>query len=75
MCDSHCYPCWGPFTLTYNSVSIRIPGFLNNVARYKPNSFWIWLTTVKYPMQSYISMEYEHIGEEERYQNDKKEIK
>ena len=36
-------PCWGAFTFEYKTIKIYVPGFLNNVARYKPDSFWDWL--------------------------------
>ena len=64
-------PCWGSFTFTYKGVQIYVPTFLNNVARYKPDSFWDWLIFVRYPGQSAVAFVYDTMGEEENYQNQK----
>ena len=58
------YPCWGAFTVTWKGKSIRVPSYLNDVARYKPDSFWDWLTTV-YADHSYLELTMEHLKEEE----------
>ena len=58
------YPQWGAFTVTWNNKSIRVPAYLNDVARYKPDSFWDWLTTV-YADYSYLELTMEHLKEEE----------
>ena len=60
-------PCWGSFTFIYKGVSIYVPSFLNNVARYKPDSFWDWLIS-KYSNSKYVGLslydiqEFEHVG-------------
>ena len=41
--------------MTWKGKSIRVPAYLNNVARYKPDSFWDWLTTV-YVNHSYLEL-------------------
>ena len=64
-------PCWGSFTFIYKGISIYVPSFLNNVARYKPDSFWDWLIYTKYPGQTAVAFVYENIGEEEKYQLNK----
>jgi hypothetical protein len=64
-------PTWGSFTFRYKDVQIYVPTFLNNVARYKPDSFWDWLIFTKYPRQSAVVFAYENIGEEEMYSNKK----
>lgn len=64
-------PKWGSFTFRYKETDIYVPTFLNNVARYKPYSFWDWLIFVRYPRQSAVVFAYENIGEEETYQNKK----
>jgi hypothetical protein len=64
-------PCWGSFTFTYKDIQIYVPTFLNNVARYKPYSFWDWLIFVRYPRQTGVVFAYENIGEEEKYQLNK----
>ena len=46
---------------------ISVPEYLNPVARYKPDSFWKWLTEVKYPNNLYIDFTIEHIREEEAH--------
>jgi len=61
-------PCWGAYNYRWNNSVIHVPAGLNNVARYKPNSFWTWLTEVKYKGYAYINMEYMHLVEEEKYQ-------
>lgn len=58
-------PCWGSFTFNYKGIHIYVPAFLNNVARYKPNSFWDWFVYKKYVNQTHIVMSYENIVEEE----------
>ena len=60
-------PCWGSFTFIYKGISIYVPSFLNNVARYKPDSFWDWLIYTKYPGQTAVAFVYENIGEEETW--------
>lgn len=62
-------PCWGSFTFRYKETDIYVPTFLNNVARYKPDSFWDWLIYIKYPRQTAVAFVYENIGEEEKYNN------
>ena len=57
-------PCWGPFTFSYKKRSIHVPTFLNNVARYKPDSFWDWL--IEKEPYGYITMTYQHIVDEEQ---------
>lgn len=57
-------PCWGNFIFKYKNKMIYVPGFLNNVARYKPNRFWDWLIK-NTPYDSYIEMTYDHIVREE----------
>lgn len=68
-------PCWGPYNFKWNNQVIHVPAYLNNVARYKPNSFWIWLTQVKFNSLSYINMTIENIDEEEKYQRAKNMVK
>ena len=63
-------PCWGAYNYKWNNCVVHVPAGLNNVARYKPNSFWVWLTDVKYKGFAYINMAYEHL-EEEQYQREK----
>jgi len=63
-------PTWGSFTFIYKGVFIYVPTFLNNVARYKPYSFWDWLIFVKYPRQTAVVLAHENIGEEESYSNE-----
>ena len=58
-------PTWGSFTFTYKGIQIYVPTFLNNVARYKPYSFWDWLIFIRYPRQSAVVFAYDNIGEEE----------
>jgi hypothetical protein len=60
-------PVWGSFTFTYKGIDIYVPNFLNNVARYKPISFWDWLIYIKNPRQTSVALVYENIGEEEQY--------
>lgn len=60
-------PCWGSFTFIHKGISIYVPSFLNNVARYKPESFWDWLIYTKYPGQTAVAFVYENIGEEETW--------
>ena len=60
-------PCWGSFTFKYKGIDIYVPNFLNNVARYKPISFWDWLIYIKNPRQTSVALVYENIGEEEQY--------
>jgi hypothetical protein len=60
-------PTWGSFTFRYKDTDIYVPTFLNNVARYKPYSFWDWLIFVRYPRQSAVVFAYDNIGEEERW--------
>ena len=64
-------PVWGSFTFTYKGINIYVPNFLNNVARYKPDSFWDWLIFIKNPRQTSVALVYENIGEEETYSNKK----
>lgn len=52
-------PCWGPFTFYYKKRVIHVPGFLNNIARYKANSFWDWL--IETEGVACIHLTYEHI--------------
>ena len=58
-------PCFGDFTFVYKGRSIYVPVALNNVARYKPNSFWDWLL-FKHPFDAYIKLTLEHLIEEEK---------
>jgi hypothetical protein len=51
----------------WNKTMISVPEYLNPVARYKPDSFWKWLTEVKYPNNLYIDFTIEHIREEEAH--------
>jgi hypothetical protein len=53
-------PCWGAFTFKYRKVTIYVPSFLNNVARYSSNNFWDNLLNT-YPNESYINMRYEDL--------------
>jgi hypothetical protein len=62
-------PTWGSFTFRYKDTDIYVPTFLNNVARYKPYSFWDWLIFIRYPRQSAVVFAYDNIGEEEIYSN------
>jgi hypothetical protein len=64
-------PKWGSFTFRYKETDIYVPTFLNNVARYKPYSFWDWLIFVRYPRQSAVVFAYDNISEEENYSNKK----
>jgi hypothetical protein len=57
-------PCWGGFDFKYKGVVIRVPAFLNNVARYKPDTFWNWLIS-KYSNTQYIGLNWEDVKEEE----------
>ena len=36
-------PYFGEFTFVYKGISIYVPVSLNDIARYKPDSFWDWL--------------------------------
>jgi len=45
-----------------------VPTDLNEVARYKPDTFWDWLIFVRFPRQSAVVFAYENISEEEKYQ-------
>jgi len=58
-------PVYGEFTFLYKNVSIYVPVALNNVARYKPDSFWDWLLFM-YPFDSYIILTLQHIIDEEK---------
>jgi len=58
-------PSYGEFTFVYKGRSIYVPVGLNDVARYKPNSFWDWLL-FKHPFDSYIKLTYQHLVEEEK---------
>ena len=60
-------PTWGSFTFRYKDTDIYVPTFLNNVARYKPYSFWDWLIFIRYPRQSAVVFAYDNISEEERW--------
>lgn len=60
-------PYWGCFTFNYKGIDIYVPAFLNNVARYKPDSFWDWLIFVRFPRQTAVVFAYENIGEEEQF--------
>jgi len=64
-------PTWGSFTFKYKGIDIYVPNFLNNVARYKPVSFWEWLIYTKYPRQTSVALVYENIVEEETHSNKK----
>ena len=56
-------PSYGEFTFVYKGVSIHVPVGLNDVARYKPDSFWDWLL-FKHSFDSYITLTLAHIIEE-----------
>lgn len=58
-------PYYGEFTFVYKGISIYVPVSLNNVARYKPNSFWDWLL-FKHIFDSHIKLTLQHIIEEEK---------
>jgi len=58
----------GPFTFIYKKRSIHIPAHLNNVARYKPDSFWDWL--IEKEPYGYITMTYEHVKDESQLLKD-----
>ena len=58
-------PVYGNFTFVYKNISIYVPTFLNNVARYKPDSFWNWLLYM-HPFDSYIVLTLKHIIDEEK---------
>ena len=60
-------PVWGSFTFKYKGIDIYVPNFLNNVARYKPDSFWDWLIYIKNPRHTSVALVYENLGEEEEY--------
>ena len=58
-------PVYGEFTFLYKNVSIYVPVSLNNIAWYKPNSFWDWLLFM-HPFDSYIILTLQHIIDEEK---------
>jgi len=53
------------FTFTYKDTDIYVPTDLNNIARYKPESFWDWLIYVKFPRQSAVVLAFQNFAEEE----------
>jgi hypothetical protein len=55
-------PCWGSFDFYYRGVLIRVPAFLNNVARSSGNYFWNSLIS-KYSNSKYIPLTYEDVKE------------
>jgi hypothetical protein len=57
-------PCWGAFDFKYKGILIRVPAFLNNVARYKPDTFWNWLIS-KYSHSTYVGLTMADINEED----------
>jgi len=57
-------PSYGEFTFIYKGVSIHIPVSLNDIARYKPNTFWDWLL-FKYTFDSDIRLTLQDIIEEQ----------
>jgi hypothetical protein len=61
-------PCWGCFTFNYKGIDIYVPAFLNNVARYKPDTFWDWLIYTKYPRQTSVVFTYDNMVEQEKWQ-------
>ena len=58
-------PFWSSFTFTYKDTDIYVPTDLNNVARYKPESFWDWLIYVKFPKQNAVVLAFQNFAEEE----------
>lgn len=52
-------PC-GEFLFEFNNRFIYIPSFLNNLAKYKSENFWIWLITDN-PHDTHIRLTYNHI--------------
>jgi hypothetical protein len=58
-------PTYGDFMFIYKQRNIYVPIHLNNVARYKPNSFWDWLLYM-HPFDSYIILTLQHIIDEEK---------
>ena len=58
-------PCWGAFVFAWKSRTIRVPAFLNNVARYTTDAFWNWLVAA-HPHDAYIEMTYQHVVDGER---------
>lgn len=51
----------------YRDRYIHVPDFLNSVAKYKPNTFWIWLIYVEHPTSLHINLQYYHLAKEEAY--------
>ena len=54
----------GAFDFKYKGIVIRVPAFLNNIARYKPDTFWNWLVS-KYSNTRYIGLTLEDVKEED----------
>ena len=55
-------PFWGSFDFYYRGILIRVPSFLNNVARYKGDYFWNALIS-KYSHSKYIPLTMEDLKE------------
>jgi hypothetical protein len=53
-------PCWGAFAFNYKNITIYVPAYLNNVARYTRDSVWDNLLN-KNPHISYITFTMEDI--------------
>jgi hypothetical protein len=58
-------PAYGDFAFLYKNRTIYVHVSLNNVARYKPDSFWDWLLYI-HPFDSYIVLTLQHIIDEEK---------
>jgi hypothetical protein len=55
-------PRWGSFDFYYRGILIRVPAFLNNVARYKGDYFWESLIA-KYYNSKYIPLTMDDVNE------------
>ena len=60
-------PFVGPFYFKYNKTLIRVPGFLNPIAKECTNQFWIWFTDIKNPGIHYLEFKYEDLDYYESY--------
>jgi len=58
-------PTHGDFTFVYKGQSIYVPVSLNDIARYKPKSFWDWLLFM-HPFDECIKLTVEHLIAEEK---------
>jgi len=58
-------PTFGDFIFTYKGLNIHVPVSLNDIARYKPKSFWDWLV-FKHQFDSDVHLTVRHLIEEEQ---------